>query len=176
MNFLQNLTPMQRTALYIGVPLVALAVLVSSRRSAAAPEPDPNSTAAADPPAGTLPGYAAGTDPGNTGIIDAGSFASYIEDFTGELTNITRRITDLETSPTSTVTKEPPGTIHFYAVAAGDTAASVATKLRAAGAKTADGRAITSDYLIRFNQLRTRPNGPYIASTAKLWPGMSLRY
>jgi hypothetical protein len=164
MSFLDSLTPAQRTALYVGIPVVGGAVIISTMRKPAEPEPVPE----AEPPAGTMPGYMPTTD-----AIGTGTIAEWANLFTEGYEGLSGRIEDLETKA-ATTPGVPKFTVKATYALSGESANDVAIRLRSGGQKTADGRSITADYLIRFNQIRSR--GRYVSPSADLWPGMAIRY
>lgn len=99
MNIWNQLSRPQQLLLALGVPLVAIAALVVSRRQQAAPEPEPDVTA--EPPVGVLPGYVPTTD-----AIGTGTLADWTTNFTAALGDLSQQIAELETSPSTT----PPAT------------------------------------------------------------------
>lgn len=145
----ESLTPIQKTALAAGVPLVGLAVLWNNRRGAPEPEPE---TPTAEPPAGVLP---AGQVP-STDAIGTGTLAQWSTLLTDSMSGLSTRISDLETkgsTPPATV-KQPANTVHSTMTKAGESVNAVATRLRAAGQLTADGRPLTAAWLIHLNKLK----------------------
>jgi hypothetical protein len=167
MSFLDSLTPAQRTALAVGIPVVGGAVIISTMRKPAEPEPAPDEAA---PPAGTIPGY----DMPSTDAIGTGTIAQLTTMFTDAYEGMSERIGQLETSQANAPKPLPKLTVLSTVAKPGETANDVAIRLRAGGAKTYDGRALTADWIIRFNQIKV--NGRYASPTAKLWPGMPIRY
>lgn len=165
MSILDQFTPTQRTALLVGVPVVGLAVIVSTRR---APAPEP--VEEASPPTGTIPGYMP-----DTAAIGTGELAGWGELWAKALTSQSERITELETRPSSTPAKPPKFTVGLTYVRTGETANAIAIRLRAGGAKTADNRALTGAYLVAFNNLRNAKGRP-TSTTARLWTGQNIRY
>lgn len=166
MSFLDQLTTGQKTALAVGIPVVAGAVIVSTLRRPADPEP----AAEAAPPAGTIDGY----DMPTTDAIGTGTLAGWAELFTDGLTGMSTRIDQLETAQANNPKPLPKYTVLQTYARQGESANDVAIRLRAAGAKTADGRPLTASYLIAFNQIRS--NGRPVSASALLWPGMLIRY
>lgn len=146
----ESLTPIQKTALAAGVPLVGLAVLWNNRRGAPVPEAE---APVAEPPAGVLPaGQVASTD-----AIGTGTLAQWSTLLTDSMSGLSTRIADLETkgsTPPPPAPKPPANTVHQTMTKAGETVNAVATRLRAAGQLTADGRPLTAAWLIHTNKLK----------------------
>ena len=95
MAFLDGLPPSQRTALLIGVPVVAIAAIVTAMRPAPEPAPEPDE---ALPPEGTIPGAMMPT----TDAIGTGTLAEWANQWAEILSGLTGRVTDLEERPQAT--------------------------------------------------------------------------
>ena len=159
----RNLPPgVRRGAALVGAVVAVLLVLRS--RNTATPS-DTADAATVDPATGGAPVSF------DTSAIDSGALGAW-QDQTNEylqgLAENQARL--LEAFGSSRTPSEPAGTVHWTAVGPnGETPNQIAVRLRKAGAKTANGQAITAAYLIRFNTWKVSP-------TTRLFAGAPVRY
>lgn len=139
--------------------LAGIAGVYVLARGRSAPEP---------PPEADGEGVQAGTAPltFDTDVLGAGEIMSILGDQAKELAGLTEALNNWD-QPQGTST--PAHTVRFTYVLDGETPNAIASRLRAAGQKTASGKPLTAAYLISFNKIKVRP-------TTKLFPGMRIAY
>lgn len=163
-NPLDSLSPAARQGLMIGVPIVAVFAFMAARSNNAS-EPVDEEAPSAAMPAGLTPEY-------STDAIGTGQLASFESSITDRLNALTTIISDTVNKPANTVTgpnATNKGGITY--ARANENAATVATRLRAAGRYTVDGRAITSDWIVHKNRAATGGSVSKIIT-----PGKALAY
>lgn len=161
---LDNLSPGARQALLVGAPIVAVFAFMAARSNSSS-EPVDEEAPTAAMPAGLTPEY-------STDAIGTGQLASFESSITDRLNALTTVIQDSVNKPANTVTgpnsTNKGGTTYARA---NENAATVATRLRAAGRYTVDGRPITSAWIVHKNRAATGGSASKIIT-----PGKALVY